>query len=249
MTDEGHVAAVKLLARATTTPPGPAGPFNITVPVDVLPPVTLTGYRLRDARASGLTVRMATLEVPPCVAVIVAETELETDVVEIGKLADRVPEAIVTEGGTFTSLVLEPRDRMSPPDGAKPLRVTVPDADVPPTTVVGETVKFDNTAGTTVKVAVLETVPCDAVIVALTAVDTPNVSIGKVADEAPSGTVTDDGTMALVLPEARLQDIPPWGAVPLRVTVPVLLFPPITDVGETVKPIMAAASMVNVADF
>jgi hypothetical protein len=231
VTDEGHVAAVKLLARATTTPPGPAGPFNITVPVDVLPPVTLTGYRLRDARASGLTVRMATLEVPPCVAVIVAETELETDVVEIGKLADRVPEAIVTEGGTFTSLVLEPRDRMSPPDGAKPLRVTVPDADVPPTTVVGETV------------------PCDAVIVALTAVDTPNVSIGKVADEAPSGTVTDDGTMALVLPEARLQDIPPWGAVPLRVTVPVLLFPPITDVGETVKPIMAAASMVNVADF
>ena len=41
-------AAVLLLDRVTTAPPAGAGPLNVIVPVEALPPMTDTGLRLTE---------------------------------------------------------------------------------------------------------------------------------------------------------------------------------------------------------
>ena len=48
-TDAGTVTAALLDARITVTPPVGAAPFNVIVPVDALPPVTLAGLKAIDA--------------------------------------------------------------------------------------------------------------------------------------------------------------------------------------------------------
>jgi len=65
---------------------------------------------------------------------------------------------------------------------------------------------------------------------------------------APAATVTDAGTVAFAEFELRVTDVPPVGAAPLRVTVPVELVPPKTDVGETVTDTKVGALMVSVAE-
>src|SRR3989454_10164604 len=40
----GTVAAVLLLDRVTDAPPAGAGPFSVTVPVELPPPVTVVGF-------------------------------------------------------------------------------------------------------------------------------------------------------------------------------------------------------------
>ena len=49
------------LDRLTTAPPVGAGPLNISVPVDDVPPVTPVGFKFRDetVTAGGLTVSAA----------------------------------------------------------------------------------------------------------------------------------------------------------------------------------------------
>ena len=68
-------AAVLLLASVTTIPPLGAGPLRVTVPVEVLPPVTLVGLRLTPdtvtAAEAGFTVSVADRVTPPAVAEIV----------------------------------------------------------------------------------------------------------------------------------------------------------------------------------
>ena len=50
-----------LLTRVTTAPPKGAGPFNVTVPVEGVPPTTVSGFKLRllSVADEGVTVRMA----------------------------------------------------------------------------------------------------------------------------------------------------------------------------------------------
>jgi hypothetical protein len=61
----GTVAAELLLESVTCTPPpGGAGPFNVTVPVEGFPPVTLPGLRASEERTGGITVSEA-VRVPP----------------------------------------------------------------------------------------------------------------------------------------------------------------------------------------
>jgi hypothetical protein len=56
----GTVATeVRLLESVTTIPLVGAGPFNVTVPVDEMPPFTLVGLRVRDDIAGALTVNVA----------------------------------------------------------------------------------------------------------------------------------------------------------------------------------------------
>ena len=58
----------------------------------------------------------------------------------------------------------------------------------------------------------------------------------NVADVAPAGTVTVDGTVAtFVLDEAKLTTTPPVGATIERVTVPVEADPIATEVGLRTK--------------
>jgi len=69
-------------------------------------------------------------------------------------------------------------------------------------------------------------------IVTLVFCDTLVVLTLKVALVLPAATVTLEGTVATdVLVLVRLTTAPPEGALPLRVTVPVELFPPFTLVG------------------
>jgi len=64
---------------------------------------------------------------------------------------------------------------------------------------------------------------------------------------APAATVTDAGTVALVELELKVTAMPPVGAAPLSVTVPVELVPPRTDVGETVTELSVGGLTVRVA--
>ena len=54
----GSVAAGLPLERVTTAPPVGAGALSVTVPVGLVPPVTLVGFRVTDASvaADGTTV-------------------------------------------------------------------------------------------------------------------------------------------------------------------------------------------------
>ena len=57
----------------------------------------------------------------------------------------------------------------------------------------------------------------------------------NVAEEAPAGTVTDDGTVATVVVPLVNVTTTASVATPVRVIVPVLFVPPLTLVGFKVK--------------
>jgi hypothetical protein len=68
------------------------------------------------------------------------------------------------------------------------------------------------------------------------------VVIGNVADSEPAGTVILGGTVALeVSLLARATTVPPVGATPFRVTVPVDPYPPVTDAGVIVTAVRVLA--------
>ena len=106
-------------------------------------------------------------------------------------------------------------------------------AEVPPRMEVGEIDMVYADAGVSVSVHVLEFVGDVAVTVTTRVPSTPEVVTGNVAVVAPAATVTDAGTLTLVLPLLRLMAVPPLGAGADRVTVPpVGLSPPMMELGE-----------------
>jgi len=134
-----------------------------------------------------------------------------------------------------------------PPVGAAPVSVTVPVELLPPTTDVGVLVSVDNVGALTVSVVVRAT-PYVPVIVTEVFTPTGVVVIVKVADRAPAAIVTLAGTCAAdVLLLLNVTTAPAVGAAPLRVTVPVELLPPTTEVGDRVTEDKDAAVTVSVA--
>jgi hypothetical protein len=115
-----------------------------------------------------------------------------------------------------------------PPVGASPVRVTVPVDWAPLSTVLGERVRLAGVGGVTVRVAVAEYVPAEAVMTTGVDFAIGEVDIEKDALFAPWGTVTVAGGVAIELFADNVTIRPPVGAKPFKVTVPVELPPPTT---------------------
>jgi hypothetical protein len=151
VTEVGTVAAAGLLlCRETETPPVGAGPVSVTVPVEGLPPITLVGLRLRDVRLTGASVMVkVAVCVEPKEPVMVTAVLVLTAFVVMAKVALVFPPATTTVAGVCAApVLLLDSATVAPPVGAGPLRVTVPVAPVPPTTVVGLTeIDVRTTAG------------------------------------------------------------------------------------------------------
>jgi len=57
-------AAELLLDRVTTAPPVGAGPFNVTVPVEDVAPITEAGLRVTELKVAAVTVKVTVLVAP-----------------------------------------------------------------------------------------------------------------------------------------------------------------------------------------
>lgn len=230
----GAVADELLLESATVIPPAGAARVRLTVPVEEDPPTTDVGLsETLESAAAGVIVSAPVLVTPLSAALIVAVAVVVTAKVVTGNVAVVSPAATPTEAGTVAFELLLERATVTPPEGAGPVSVTVPvDAD-PPTTEVG----FSDTltgaiAGRIVRTAVLVTPFWVAEIVEFVAEVTDVVVTVKFAVALPAATVTLAGTVAALLLES-VTLIPPAGAGPLSVTVPVDGLPPVTWVGFT----------------
>ena len=121
---------------------------------------------------------------------------------------------------------------VAPPIGAAPFKVTVPVEMAPPTTVPGLREIEDNIAALTVRVVVRATPAYIAVIVTDLFALTGVVVIVNVVLVDPAAMVAFEGTRATAeLLVCRVMSVPPLGAGPFSVTVPVELAPPTTEVG------------------
>jgi hypothetical protein len=196
---------------------------------------------------SGTTVSTADAVWLRAVAEIVVVAVVVTGRVVAVNVAVVAPPAIVTEAGTVAAdVLLETSATETPPAGAGPLIVTVPVESPPPPIELGLSVSPLNVGGFTVRVALNDVLPIDAVITGDWTEGTPNVVTVAVALVWPAGTVTVVGTVAAeVILELRLTTLPPVGASPLRVTVAVDEVPPITEVGDRVIPVSAAGVIVR----
>jgi len=135
----GTLALVLLLDSAITAPPEGAGPLNVTVPVEGLPPRTDVGLRVSDTRVAGFTVKVTFLVVPLYIAEIVISVLAETPLVVTTKAAVSCPASTVTLAGTWAAGLLLVSVITAPPAGAGMSSVTVPVEGLPPRTAVGET--------------------------------------------------------------------------------------------------------------
>jgi hypothetical protein len=142
----GTVATeVLLLLKVTTAPPIGAELFSVTVPVEVVPPVTVAGLTLTDDKPTGgFTVNVAVPELPPLsVAVIVTGVDALTALVLTVNAALVDPAAIVTLAGTIAVAVLLLESvTVEPPAGATVFNVTVPVDAFPPITAAGFKLRF-----------------------------------------------------------------------------------------------------------
>ena len=141
------------------------------------------------------------------------------------------PAGTDTEAGTLAHELLDDNVTRLPPDGAGPLKVTVPVAEVFSRTVEGEIVTSVIAVGVTDKTAVAVVAPIPAVMVAAERVLTWRVLIVNHPVRAPAGMEIEVGTDAVELLEDKLTTRPFGPAGSVRVTVPVEDTPPATDVG------------------
>lgn len=206
----GSVAAdVLLLVRETLAPPDGAALVSLTVPFELVPPVTVVGLTATDdneaAGGGGDTVNTALRLAPPDEPLIVTGVDPVTDVVPTANVAVVAPAATVTLAGTVAAAVLLlPSDTLAPPDGAALVSVTVPRELLPPTTVDGLSASAESVgpggggSGFTVNVADWVTPPPDTEIVTIVCTATWVVKTLKPPAITPAGTVTAPFTCAIV---------------------------------------------------
>ena len=147
------------------------------------------------------------------------------------KVAESDPAATVALPGTEADALLDVRETVAPSAKAKPVKVTVPVEEAPPTAVAGDIATEESVGGgggsaVIVKAAVRSTPPWLAVMVATSVVLTVVVVTAKVALVAPEATVTLEVTTAEGMLEESVTRAPPVGAARVSVTVPDALTPP-----------------------
>lgn len=143
-----------LLESATTAPVGGAEPVSVTVPVELLPPITELGVRVTDERVAAVTVRVAValaLKVAVMTEVVLDATPRLVTI----NVLELLPAGTVMLAGTVAAIVLLLlSDTTAPPVGATPFSLTVAVELLPPTTLVGLNETEDMRMGFTVNVAI-----------------------------------------------------------------------------------------------
>ena len=247
-TEVGIETAVLFDESLTVVPDGGAIPLSVTVPTTELPPAVVLGDTVKPIREGAEIVKTADWVVPDKLAEIVEVVVVNCAAVAMLKVALVAPAAMVTLVGVVAPTVAV-KLTDTPPSGAGRARVTVPVDELPPSTVVGDTVKPARSGVRIVSVA-LELVPFNvAVIVTGRVLVTAVVPTVNVPVVAPARIVTVAGTVALLEPDLRLTESPPVGAGLLRVNVPIDDEPPVTVVGERLRPVTVTGLIVNVVDF
>jgi hypothetical protein len=141
------------------------------------------------------------------------------------------PAGMVTLAGTVTDALLLFRPMATPPDVAAALMVTVPvTLPPPPMIAVGVTEIEATETGLICNVLLSVVDPKVAEIVTGVATVVTEVVTANDPDEDPAGIVTVAGTAAAGPLLASTMIVPPAGAIPSNVTVPVTLpEPPVID--------------------
>jgi hypothetical protein len=230
VTVAGTETALFPLVKVTTRPDGPAADPRVTLNVMLFPPLRDVGDADRAEITAALTDTLAVLVTAPLDAVTwtVVSASTATDVAV--KLAESAPSGTVTTAGTVIAGLLLTKATSTPPAGAMPVSVTLPTVEAPPLSMVAIDTE-DNTGAATVMVLVTVVPFADAVVVTTVFVSTTSADTGKVAEVAPSATVTDAGIVKIPLSAVKRTSKPPAGALPLRVTVPTPDRPPVRIVG------------------
>lgn len=180
----GTVATlVRLLASVAVRPAGGAGPLRVSVPVELMPPVTDAGLNVNDAMAAGFTVKTAVALLEPSVAVRLTFFAAATPAVLPVNVCDELPAGTTTDAGTLTdgSELLSPT--VIPPLPAAELSVTAPVDAVPPVTDCGDmlsAVIVTVTAGLTATVPAAVAVPVVPTTIATSGLLTVVVATEKV---------------------------------------------------------------------
>jgi len=145
-----------------------------------------------------------------------------------------------TLGGTTADAEFDDRAMVIPVEGAGPLRVTVVVRATPPATVVGPTKPRPMKFGTATISPQLALCPFKA---AETETDvftaTAVVVIGNVAERLPAGMRSVGGTTVDGSLLKSVTVVPEAGATALSVTVPVVVVPPVTVLGEMLTTLTA----------
>ena len=225
------------LATDTTAPPDGATAVRVTVPVPDCPLTMVVGKTETALRAAaiGSTVSLNVAVPPEYEAVSVRDVTVFTLAVVTANVAEVAPCGTVTVDGTLAAVLGLESDTTAPPDGAAAVSVTVPVPDSPLTMVLGDTETALRAAATGFTVRLKVAVPPEYFAVSVTDVTAFTLAVvtANVAEVAPCGTVTVDGTLAAALALERDTTAPPEGAAAVSVTVPVPDCPPTMVLGDT----------------
>jgi len=134
VTEPGTVADVEFDESVTSVPPEGAMPFNVMVPVEEAPPMTVVGLSVIAETVAGSISRVEVADAVPTTAVMSAKvTALTIDVLMV-TVAVVCPAAKKTELGRVAAGLSLERFTVTPEGPAGPVRVTVPVTGLPPTT-------------------------------------------------------------------------------------------------------------------
>jgi hypothetical protein len=193
----------------------------------------VVGATVTDATFSGVTVNVPSPVSPFNDPVIVADTDVPTTLVVIGKVARDFPAGTMTDAGTTTfGLLLVSATVVAV--ATTSVKLTVPTEATPPTTGAGFATMFATVRILTARVPLTDVPLAVAATSTLRVAVTTVVAAVNVANVLPDGTSTVAGTVTAGFDETNFTEIPVDGAGPVRVTVPIDALPPRTAAGAKV---------------